>query len=46
MEAVSKLMLAGAVAAMFVADGAHADGAKIVTRSPEAAQADLVRDWN
>jgi hypothetical protein len=38
--------LAGAVASMFVTGGAYADGAKIVTRSPEAAQADLVRDWN
>ena len=46
MKTVSKLMLAGAVASMFVTAGAYADGSKIVTRSPEAAQADLVRDWN
>jgi hypothetical protein len=46
MKTVSKLMLAGAVASMFVTAGAYADGAKIVSRSPEAAQADLVRDWN
>jgi hypothetical protein len=46
MKTVSKLMLAGAVASMFVTAGAYADGPKIVTRSPEAAQADLVRDWN
>ena len=42
----TKLMLAGAVAAMMVAGGVYADGSKIVSRSPEAAQADLVRDWN
>jgi hypothetical protein len=46
MKTVSKLMLAGAIASMFVTAGAYADGPKIVTRSPEAAQADLVRDWN
>jgi hypothetical protein len=46
MRTVSKLMLAGAVASMFVTAGAYAEGSKIVTRSPEAAQADLVRDWN
>ncbi len=46
MKTVSKLMLAGAVASMFAAGGAFADGSKIMTRSPEAAQADLVRDWN
>jgi hypothetical protein len=46
MKTVSKLMLASAVASMFVAVGAVADGAKIVTRSPVAARADLVRDWN
>jgi hypothetical protein len=46
MKAVSKLMLAGAVASIFAAGGAYADGTKIMTRSPEAAQADLVRDWN
>ncbi len=42
----TKLMLAGAVTAMMVAGGVYADGTKIMTRSPEAAQADLVRDWN
>ena len=46
MKAVQKLMLASAVASMFVAGGVFADGSKIMTRSPEAAQADLVRDWN
>jgi hypothetical protein len=46
MKTVSKLMLAGVVASMFVTAGAYADGPKIVTRSPEAAQADLVRDWH
>ena len=46
MRTVTRLMLAGAVASMFVTAGAYADGAKITTRSPEAAQADLVRDWN
>src|ERR1017187_1826760 len=46
MKTISKLMLAGAVASIFVTAGAYADGSKIVTRSPEAAQADLVRDWN
>lgn len=46
MKTVSKMILAVAVASMFVAGGAYADGAKIMTRSPEAAQADLVRDWN
>ncbi len=46
MRTFSKLMWAGAVASLFVAGGAYADGAKIMTRSPEAAQADLVRDWN
>ena len=46
MKTVSKLMLAGAVASVFVTAGAYADGSKIVTRSPEAAQADLVRAWN
>ncbi len=46
MKTVSKLVLTGAVASMFVAGAAFADGSKIVTRSPEAAQADLVRDWN
>ena len=46
MRTVSKLMLAGAVASMFVTAGAYAEGAKIMTRSPEAAHADLVRDWN
>jgi len=46
MKTVSKLMLAGAAASMFVAGGAYADGAKITSRSPEAAHADLVRDWN
>jgi len=46
MKTVSKVMLAGAVASMFVAAGAYAEGSKIVTRSPEAAQADLVRDWS
>ncbi len=42
----NKLVLATAVAAMMVAGSAIADGSKIQTRSPEAAQADLVRDWN
>ena len=46
MKPVSKLVLAGAFAAMFVVAGAFADDAKIVTRSSEAAQADLVRDWD
>lgn len=46
MKTVSKLMLAGAIASIFAAGGAYADGTKIMTRSPEAAQADLVRDWN
>ena len=45
MKTVSKLILASAVS-MFVAGAAVADGAKIMTRSPEAAQADLVRDWS
>lgn len=42
----TKLMLAGAAAAMMLAGGVYADGTKIMSRSPEAAQADLVRDWN
>ena len=46
MKTVSKLMLAGALASMFAVGGAVADGTKIMTRSPEAAHADLVRDWN
>ena len=46
MKAVSNLMLAIAVSATLAAGSAMADGAKIMTRSPEAAQADLVRDWN
>lgn len=46
MKAVSKLMLTGAVASMVVAGAAYADGPKIMSRSPEAAHADLVRDWN
>jgi hypothetical protein len=46
MKTVSKLMLTGAVASMMATGGAYADGPKLVTRSPEAAHADLVRDWN
>jgi hypothetical protein len=46
MKTVSKVMLASAIASMLVAAGAYAEGSKIVTRSPEAAQADLVRDWS
>ncbi len=46
MKTVSKLMLAGAVASIFATGGAYADGTKIMSRSLEAAQADLVRDWN
>lgn len=46
MNTVSKLMLASAVSSMLAVGGAYADGTKIMTRSPEAAQADLVRDWN
>lgn len=45
MKSFSKLMWAGAVASLFVAGGAYAEGTKIMTRSPEAAQADLVRNW-
>ena len=40
------LVLTSAIAAMLAAGGAFADGSKIMTRSPEAAQADLVRDWS
>jgi hypothetical protein len=47
MKTVSKLLTAAATASLFVAGGAYADGGtKIMTRSPEAAQADLNRDWN
>ncbi len=46
MKAVLKLMVAGAVASIVVAGAAYADGPKIMSRSPEAAHADLVRDWN
>lgn len=46
MKTVSKLMLATAVATTLAVSAAYADGSKIVTRSPEAAHADLVRDWN
>jgi hypothetical protein len=46
MRALLKLIMAGAVASMFVAGGALAEGSKIMSRSPEAAHADLVRDWN
>lgn len=42
----TKLMLAAAVAAMTLAGGAYAGGPNIVSRSPEAAQADLVRNWS
>ena len=45
MKAVSKLLVAVAAASGFAAGGAYADGTKIMTRSPEAAHADLVRDW-
>lgn len=45
MNTVLKLVLAGAVASLFAAAGASADGTKITTRSPEAAHADLVRNW-
>lgn len=46
MKAVSNLMVAVAVTSVVAAGSAMADGTKIVTRSPEAAQADLVRNWN
>jgi hypothetical protein len=45
MNTVSKLMLAATVASLVAAGSVSADGTKIVTRSPEAAQADLVRNW-
>jgi len=46
MKAVSKLMLVGAITSIVVTGAAYADGPKIMSRSPEAAHADLVRDWN
>ncbi len=42
----TNLTMIGAIAAMMVSGSVLAEGSKIVSRSPEAAHADLVRDWN
>src|SRR5690606_21515744 len=46
MKATTKLALAAAFAATAFAGTASAEGTVIHTRSPEAAHADLVRDWS
>ncbi|HKQ26713.1 MAG TPA: hypothetical protein VJT81_19890 [Burkholderiales bacterium] len=45
MKSVSKFLLGGAVISVFFAAGAMAEGT-IYVRSPDAAHADLVRDWS
>jgi len=45
MKSVTTLLLGGAVISAFFTAGAMAEGT-IYSRSPDAAHADMVRDWN
>ena len=45
MKTASKYLLGGAVISAFFTAGAMAEGT-IYSRSPDAAHADMVRDWN